>query len=182
MEKTVTGAASMALEGTSPESGHLPMGPGEANAEFELALKFASAGGSHNEAQAVQHYLRAAAHNHLRAQVNLAAMYARGNGVQRDQAQCLIWLSKAAHLGDPEAQYTLGMRQNRISMDQEPLPGAELKIEAYKWLKLAATQAFPEAQTGCDLASMGMTRENVIEGNRRASVFPGGHKIHTAGS
>lgn len=161
-------------EGAAPESVDVPFGPGDANAEFELGLEFASAGGSQNVAQAVRHYLKAAAHNHVRAQVNLAAMYAQGHGVQRDQAQCLMWLRKAAHLGDPEAQYTLGMRQNRISMDQEPLAGEELKIEAYKWLKLAAAQAYPDARTGCDFVSMGMTRESVIEGNRRAAAFAAG--------
>jgi len=146
-------------------------GRGEAEAQFELGLEFANAGGNQNEAQAAQYYLKAATQNHIGAQVNLSVMYAKGRGVRRDEAQSLLWLSKAAHLGDPEAQYTLGMRQNRISMDQEPQPGGELRIEAYKWLRLAAAQVYPEAETGCDFVSMGMTREGVIEGNRRAAAF-----------
>jgi TPR repeat protein len=184
MEKPLARAPFMQPEGTSPESVDVPMGPREADAEFELGLEFASAGGSQNDAQAVQHYLKAAAQNHIRAQVNLSAMFAQGHGVRRDQAQCLMWLSKAAHLGDSEAQYTLGMKQNRISMDQEPQAGEELKIEAYKWLRLAAAQAYPEAETGCDFVSMGMTRESVIEGDRRAAEFVTCDQIsrpHTAG-
>ena len=161
----------MKPEEASLEAVDIPIGHGEAEAQFELGLAFADAGGNRNDGQAAQYYLKAAAQNHLRAQVNLSVMYARGRGVRRDEAQSLMWLSKAAYLGDPEAQYTLGMRQNRISMDQEPQSGGELRIEAYKWLRLAAAQAYPEAETGCDFVSMGMTRESVIEGNRRAAAF-----------
>jgi len=175
MEKPLARAPSPQPERTSPES-DAPTGD-DADAEFELALEFASVGGRLNDQQAAQHYLKAAVQNHIRAQVNLSAMYAQGHGVRRDQAQSLMWLSKAAHLGDAEAQYILGMKQNRISMDQEPLAGEELKIEAYKWLRLAAAQAYPDAQTGCDFVSLGMKRESVIEGNRRAAAFPDDDKI-----
>lgn len=147
------------------------MGCGEAEALFQLGLKFANEGGSESEAQALGHYLKAAAQNHVRAQANLAMMYAHGRGVRRNPTLCMMWLSKAANLGDAEAQYHLGLRQNRISMDQEAQEREELRIEAYKWLRLAAAQAYPEAVTGCDFISMGMTHEGVIEGNRRAAAF-----------
>ncbi len=161
----------MQPKGTPRESVDAPVRDGEAKAEFELGLKFASAGGSQNDAEAVRHYLKAAGQNHVRAQVNLSAMYAHGHGVRRDPAQCLMWLSKAAHLGDSEAQYLLGLKQNRISMDQEPAAGEESRIEAYKWLRLAAAQFYPDAGTGCDFVSMAMTRESVLEGDRRAAAF-----------
>ena len=156
------------------EPGDVSVGRGEAEVLFELGLKFAEEGGSANQAQAVQHYLKAAAQNHIKAQVNLGIMYEHGRGVPRDQSQCLMWLSKAAQLGDAEAQYNLGMRQNRISMDQGRQGGEELRIEAYKWLRLAAAQAYPEAETGCDFVSMGMTLESVVEGNRRVAAFAAG--------
>jgi len=163
--------ASTKPEAAPQEPGNVPTGCGEAEALFQLGLKFANEGGSESEAQALEQYLKAAAQNHVRAQANLAMMYANGRGVRRDQAQCMMWLSKAANLGDAEAQYHLGMRQNRISMDQEAQAREELRIEAYKWLRLAAAQAYPEALTGCDFISMGMTHESVLEGNRRAAAF-----------
>ena len=171
MENPLATAPFTQTQATLTEPVDVRRGQGEAQAEFELGLKFANAGGSQNVAQAILHFLNAADQNHVRAQVNLSIMYAQGRGVRRNQAQCLQWLSKAATLGDAEAQYTLGMMQNRISMDQERQAEGELRIEAYKWLRLAAAQAYPNAQTGCDFVSLGMTRESVIEGSRRAAAF-----------
>ena len=166
----------MQTEGTLLEGVNVSNGCGEAEAEFDLGVQFANAGGHRNHAQAVLHFLEAAAQNHLRAQVHLSAMYAHGHGVRRDQVQCLMWLTKAAHFGDPEAQYTLGMRLNRMSLDKEIPPGGELRIEAYKWLRLAAAPGYPDAQVGCDFVSMGMTRETVAQGNRRAAAFVVEHR------
>jgi TPR repeat protein len=149
---------------------------GDADAQFSLGFWFATEGKSQDYAQAADWYLKAANQNHALSQFNLAIMYGKGQGVRRDEAQSLIWLGKAARLGDAAAQYTLGMRQNRVSLDEGSEEGVESKIEAYKWLRLAAAQGYRDSPAGCDLVSMHMSREDVIEGRRRAAAFVIGGK------
>jgi len=144
---------------------------GDADAQFNLGFWFATEGKSQDFAQAADWYLKAANQNHALSQFNLAIMYGKGQGVRRDEAQSLIWLGKAARLGDAGAQYTLGLRQNRVSLDEGSEDGVESKIEAYKWLHLAAAQGYRDSAAGCDLVAMSLTREGVIEGRRRAAAF-----------
>ncbi len=144
---------------------------GDADAQFSLGVKFANDGASQDYAQAAQWYLKAAGQNHALAQFNLSVMYARGQGVPRDDKQSLVWVRKSAHLGDPGAQYNLGMRQHRISMDGLAEDAGESRIEAYKWLRLAATQGYGASEASCECVALEMTRECVADANRRAAEF-----------
>jgi len=144
---------------------------GDADAQFSVGFKFATEGKAPDYAQAANWYLKAANQNHALAQFNLGVMYGSGQGVLRDHAQSMMWLRKAAHLGDAGAQYTLGLQQNRVSMGEGPEAAGESRIEAYKWLQLAAAQGYRDSEAGCDLVAMRMTREGVIEGRRRATAF-----------
>jgi hypothetical protein len=119
--------------------------------------------------------LKAAEQSHARAQFNLGIMYLKGLGVPRDKRLSQMWMSRAAELGDPGAQYEFGMRQHRLSMDRAEC-APELKIDAYKWLLLAAAQGYCGSETGCDYVSMDMTHSGVIEGKRRARIFKPGRK------
>ena len=147
---------------------------GDAHAQFSLGIKFANEGAAQDYAQAAQWYLKAAGQNHALAQFNLGVMYARGQGVPRDEHQSLIWIRKAAHLGDAGAQYNLGMRQHRISMDGVPEDAGESRIEAYKWLRLAAAQGYAASEAGCECVALQMTREGVADASRRAAAFVAG--------
>jgi len=49
-------------------------------------------------------------------------------------------------------------------MDQEPQPGGELRIEAYKWLRLAAARFILRLKPAAIFVSMGMTREASLRG------------------
>ncbi len=47
----------------------------------------------------------------------------------------------------------------------------ESKIEAYKWLQLAAAQGYKGSAEACDRVALGMTREEVTEGDQGAAAF-----------
>jgi TPR repeat protein len=47
----------------------------------------------------------------------------------------------------------------------------ELRIEAYKWYRLAADQGYGASQNSCDTVTLRMTREEVAEGIHRAKAF-----------
>ena len=144
---------------------------GDAEAQFSLALKLAGDGEAQNYVQAAHWYQKAANQNHAGAQFNLGVMYATGQGVSRDDTLSLMWIGKAADLGDPGAQYTLGMRQWRVSLDEGPENARESRIEANKWLRLAAAQGYAGSEVNCDAIALRMTPEDVAEGSRRAAAF-----------
>jgi TPR repeat protein len=144
---------------------------GDAQAQFSLGIKFANDGAAQDFTQAAQWYLKAADQDHALAQFNLGIMYARGQGVLRDDKQSQVWIRKAAHLGDAGAQYNLGMRQHRISMGEASSDSCESRIEAYKWLRLAAAQGYAASETGCECVALGMTREGVADADRRVAAF-----------
>src|ERR1051325_3734785 len=77
---------------------------GDADAQFSLGLKFSSGGGVPDYTQAAHWYLKAAEQNHALAQFNLGIMCARGQGARADQAQSMMWIDRAACLGDAGAQ------------------------------------------------------------------------------
>ncbi len=144
---------------------------GDPEAQFELGLAFASTGDRFDCAEAAQWFRKAAEQSHAQAQCSLGLMYLKGQGVPRDKALSRLWMSKAANLGDAGAQYEFGMREHRLSMDENSEAALELKIEAYKWLLLAAAQGYGDSEIGCDFVAMDLTHSGVIEGKRRASAF-----------
>ena len=147
---------------------------GDAEAQFGLGLKFANDGAAQDYPQAAHWYLKAADQNHALAQFNLGIMYSRGQGVLRDETLSMKWLGKAAHQGDAGAQYNLGMRHHRISLGEMPEKASESRIEAYKWLRLAAAQGYHGSESAwCSLA-LTMTFEGVADGSRRVSAFVAG--------
>ena len=144
---------------------------GDPEAQFRLGFIYASQGTADSFTFAAQWYEKAANQGHALAQFNLGVMYWRGQGFRRDRDHARIWITRAAEAGDPAAQYMLGMNQNRACLDETAAVAVESRIEAYKWLQLAAAQGYGEASAGCDLTAMGMSMEGVKEAMRRASVF-----------
>jgi uncharacterized protein len=149
---------------------------GDAEAQFAVGLAIASGGSKSDYAEAAQWYLKAAEQNHIEAQFNLGIMYWKGEGVARDKTLSRMWMGRAAQLGDAGAQYEFGMRQDRLSLDEKAGAALELKIEAYKWVLLAAAQGYSGSETGCDFVAMDMSHAGVIEGKRRARAFKSGSK------
>jgi hypothetical protein len=80
-------------------------------------------------AEAAALYRRDAELGVVAAQVNLAILYAEGQGVPQDYAQAALWFRRAAEQGNREAQYNLA----RLYKEGKGLPKDE--AEADKWLR-----------------------------------------------
>jgi hypothetical protein len=98
-------------------------------------------------------------------------MYAAGHGMPRDEAQSKVWMQKAANGGDAGAQYNVGMKLHRASLDGLPAAAPETRILAYKWLQLAATQGYRGSGEAWAFVAMSMTREDVADATRRVAAF-----------
>lgn len=145
---------------------------GDAEAQFRIGLQFANAQGpAQDYVQAAHWYLKAADQNHALAQFNLAVMFADGQGVARDDAQAMMWFQKAAQQGDAGAQHNLGLRCRRAGFKGSPQEARESRLEAYKWLRLAAAQGYRGSDAAFEGVTLDMTREEVAEGNHRAAAF-----------
>lgn len=145
---------------------------GVAEEQFKLGLKYANGVGvTQSYEQAGHWYLKAAEQNHPLAQFNLGMMHANGQGMPRDPAKSLVWIQKAADLGDAGAQYNLGLTHQRAIRDGLPENAAESKRSAYKWLRLAANQGYYQADSACEQVNLHMSREDVVEGERRVAAF-----------
>jgi hypothetical protein len=143
---------------------------GDANSQFALGLKCGS-GDTQDALQAAEWYRKAAEQGHAPAQYSLGLMYANGHGVPRDDAQALIWIRKAAEGGDPGGQHHLGGRCHRASLRERQVDASECRIEAYKWLFLALGQGYKGSAAACEQLTLGMTNEELAEGNQRAASF-----------
>ena len=146
-------------------------GLGDAEAQFNLGVRFAGEGAAQDYAQAAHWYRKAADQSHSLAQFNLAIMYAAGQGVPQDEAQSRVWMQKAADRGDAGAQYNIGMKLHRASVEGLPEAAPESRIQAYKWLQLAAAQGYRSSEAAWAFVALGMTREDVAEGSRRIAAF-----------
>jgi TPR repeat protein len=166
------------LFSSAPESGLkatlAKAGQGDADAQFGLGLKYstgAGAGVALDFAQAAEWYHKAAKQNHALAQFNLSVMFASGQGVPQNDSTALMWTRKAAEGGDAGAQFNLGARYHRASMDRLQMDCAESRIEAYKWFHLASAQGYKDSDAAGERVALGMTREEVADGNQRTAAF-----------
>ena len=157
--------------GETTETTETKAGHGDAEAQFSLGIKFAREGTAQDYPQAAQWYLKAADQSHSLAQFNLAIMYATGQGVARDEVKSMSWMQKAADLGDAGAQYHVGMKLHRASLGGLPEAAPESRIQAYKWLQLAAAQGYRGSEAAWAFVALNMTREDVADGRRRIAAF-----------
>jgi TPR repeat protein len=76
----------------------------------------------------------------VRAQLELAIRYAKGDGIEVDKMQSAKWFRRAAENGDPSAQNLLGgCYANGLGVAQD-------FKEAAKWYRLASEQGFKDGQ------------------------------------
>jgi len=141
---------------------------GHAKAQLRLGVLY---GRSHPE-QAVQ-FLRAAADSGLpAAQYALANAYRRGDGLDPDLLQALVWYEAAARQGLAQAQFALGEIKLLGLVDGPDLSGA------LGWLRKAAKQDYLAAQVaiekmerdgapGAGLRGVGSRKAGVQERRRK---------------
>jgi TPR repeat protein len=156
----------------APDNTRAQADQGDAEAQFNLGLKYANGEGTAQDyPQAAQWYFKAAEQNHALAQFNLGVLHAKGHGVPRDDAQSAMWFRKAAEQGEAGAQFNLGRSHHRASLGQSPEAALELRIEAYKWLRLAADQGYRGSDSARSSVILSMTHAEVTEGNNRVTAF-----------
>ena len=80
-------------------------------------------------------------------------------------------LRHEAGQGNAAAQYDLGTRRYRASLDVTRMNRSECRIEAYQWLQLAARQGYQNALTTSQGVILAMSRVEFDEGNRRVTAF-----------
>ena len=145
---------------------------GDVEAQLSLGLRYGNAVGDTADFGRAAHWFRKAADQHFaRAQYLLGVMFAHGQGVTPDHAISEDWLRKAAEGGDAGGQHEFGMICYRASLDPIRADRQESRLEAYKWLHLAAAQGYRDSTAIWELVTMSMTRAEITEGNRRASAF-----------
>jgi len=83
----------------------------------------------------------------------------------------LIWTCRAAEGGDAGAQFDLGSRCHRASLDRNRVDAMESRTEAYKWFQLAAAQGYTGSVAACERVNLSMNREEVADGNQRVASF-----------
>jgi TPR repeat protein len=144
----------------------------DAESQFNLGWRLANSDDApHDDAQAAELYSKAARQGHSVAQFNLGLMYGQGRGVARNEATAEMWLRKAAELGHAGAQYYIGVGLHRASKKVQLPEASECRIEAFKWLRLAVVTGYRGAESALEFVALGMTRNEVDEGGRRAVAF-----------
>ncbi len=92
------------------------------------------------------YWFRIAANNSSKAQIYMAIMYLRGYGVEEDAEESFNWYKKAAELGDPNGQHSLGWCYQQGY-------GVEKNYkDAIYWWEKSAKENIPESQYGLGLA------------------------------
>jgi len=102
--------------------------------------------GGYREYDIVKETQQRAEKGDAEAQYNLGVMYARGEGVDQDNAEALNWYNKAAKQGVAEAQVSLGVAYNT------GVGVAKNGTEALQWFRIAAGQGNAFAQFSLGMA------------------------------
>lgn len=123
-----------------------------------------------DETLAVQYYLRAAKLGFSGSQNNLAWHYYKGQGVKRNVAESIFWVTRSAEQGEAFAYGSLGT----IRFDGNGFIRDD--VETYKWLKLAMIH-MPEGiardtdRKILEKLKRRMTPAQIIKGDRLAQEW-----------
>ena len=134
--------------------------PDDAEAQFNLGVKYADGLGVPKDAvEAVKWYRKAADQNHAHAQYNLGFMYDKGLGVPKDAAEAVKWFRKAADQNEALAQLILGIKYDEGDGVLKDV------ARAYMYLNLAAATNADAKRLRATLEKT-MTPEQIAEGQR----------------
>lgn len=113
-------------------------------ADLEKGLAAANSG---DYQTAFENFLPLAAEGHVSAQLALADMYDKGNGVPKDIDEALRWYRMAAEQGNAQAQSYLGdMATIGVGVPLGVDVYARAMAEAVRWYRKAAAQGYAAAQ------------------------------------
>ncbi|HEY1783280.1 MAG TPA: hypothetical protein VGG79_23155 [Roseiarcus sp.] len=125
-----------------PQSLRDAVAAGQANAQYELAMRlFEGRGPAKDQSAAARWFERAASLGLAPAQYRLGSMYEKGIGVAVDPAAAKRWYLKAAEAGNARAAHNLAV------MNADPGGGGEPNyVEAAKWFRKAAELGVRDSQ------------------------------------
>ena len=115
---------------------------GDAEAQYQLGLRYDNADGVPRDPVAAANWYRfAAGQNHALAQLHLGLIFYAGDvGFERDRAEAARWYLQAAGNGIADAQFNLAlMHYNGDGVAQDD-------VLAFRWFKAAADQGHAKAQ------------------------------------
>jgi TPR repeat protein len=143
---------------------------GDAQAQYDLGVRYTKGKGVDEDAvEAVKWYRAAAAQDFALAKYSLGEAYEYGAGVPQDQIEAVAWYRKAANEGTPEAQLRLGAAY------KEGRGVPRDNIQAHKWANLAAANAKGQLRETAvrlrEMISWVMTPAQVTEAERLASQW-----------
>jgi hypothetical protein len=122
---------------------------GDAEAQLQLAIRYAKGEGVKQDYSIAVTWFRAAAEQGLaRAQYDLGVLYERGRGIAADAAQAARWYRKAAEGKYPLAQYNLAVAYTKGEGTRKD------PSEAALWYRRAAAQGVVQA-----MVNLGMLYE-----------------------
>jgi len=101
---------------------------------------------SEENAAAVEWYRASADQGHPDGQYGLGEMYAKGEGVEKDQDEAVLWFTRAAENGHAQAQRVLiGAYENgRLGLTADPAKAAMLQSKLDEQLAAAAEEKAPD--------------------------------------
>jgi len=94
-------------------------------------------------------------------------MYKFGEGLEIDLQKATVYFRKAAHLGDPWAQFNLGYVYHFGEGNVE-----QNLVEAYEWYTLALEGRYERSKTRINQLEKIMTTEQIAEAVKRAKESP----------
>jgi TPR repeat protein len=118
-----------------------------------------------NIEQAVMWWARAAGQGDPEAQYNLALMYGKGQGVEKNLTLAFSWLVKAAAQGVPSAQARLGLMYatgEGVALDP---------VEAHKWFVIASRGGDSAAEKNRLRSEASLAADVIREAQRRADEW-----------
>lgn len=122
-------------------------------------------GATRNPAKAAQWFLLAAKQDHAVAQLNLAMIYASGQGLARDFAQAIHWGRRAAEQGLDAAQDWLGIMYMRgDGVPRDP-------VQALAWFEVASDGDNEQAVQHRDLARGQLSSADRLVAQQRADLI-----------
>jgi hypothetical protein len=127
------------VEKSTPEPAAVQVQPSPAELE-QYYQKGLASDNRRDYTAAAQWYRKAADQGYAKAQYNLGAAYAQGQGVPKNLQEAVKWYRKAADQGYARAQYNLGIAYaHGLGVNQD-------YQEAAGWYRKAAEQGFAKAQ------------------------------------
>ena len=137
----------------------------------------------------------------MKSQLGLGQLYQKGQFVEKDDAQAIVWFRKAADAGDAIAQFSLAWQYRHgtgIPKDMDAAAkwaalsaaqgyvlaensmgysfdqGVGVKqdlVEAYKWYALAIAQGNGDAKVNMERLRPRLSADQIAEGQRRSTAF-----------